>query len=180
MYHVGTRGSADGISLTRKKRVYAYQRTIIPGSVAQEVKAAAAAGPRPLLWEARRRRLATPGQIEREEEFYNKAPSHNTGHGTGAHWHRRNEEVEAPSDSLDASLTLGHCGGGERGDWQLGRGVRLRHGRRLEHDDLAGCGDVSRRGGARGGSAAAAAAAMGAGESERVLLFLLVQRAGRC
>ena len=68
-------------------------RTIIPGSVAQEVKAAAAAGPRPLLWEARRRRLATPGQIEREEEFYNKAPSHNTGHGTGAHWHRRNEEV---------------------------------------------------------------------------------------
>ena len=22
-----------------------------------------------------------------QKEFYNKTPSHNTGHGTGAHWH---------------------------------------------------------------------------------------------
>ena len=25
--------------------------------------------------------------FEGEKEFYNKTPSHNTGHGTGAHWH---------------------------------------------------------------------------------------------
>ena len=30
-----------------------------------------------------------PNQMFRElkREFYNKTPSHNTGHGTGAHWH---------------------------------------------------------------------------------------------
>ena len=49
---------------------------------------------------AREQRAATAGAIEavvaamqahpQEEEvqeFYNKTPSHDTGHGTGAHWH---------------------------------------------------------------------------------------------
>ena len=39
-------------------------------------------------------RLEGPGYAARRtelrrkaKEFYNKTPSHNTGHGTGAHWH---------------------------------------------------------------------------------------------
>ncbi|EOD05215.1 hypothetical protein EMIHUDRAFT_220361 [Emiliania huxleyi CCMP1516] len=40
-----------------------------------------------LLGVGRPTRSERISNLETRKEFYNKAPSHNTGHGTGAHWH---------------------------------------------------------------------------------------------